>query len=83
MAKREKKMSRYNDAKTPTEKPLRNPVGRGQGGRAGPAGPPVGQAGPRAEAPGGQPEALPGACYLVGGIWGQERCPEPEEPAST
>lgn len=33
MAKREKKMSRYNDAKTPTEKPLRNPVGRGQGGR--------------------------------------------------
>lgn len=74
MAKREKK-SRYKDAKTPTEKPLRNPVGRGQGGRAGPAGPALGHAGPRAEAPGGQPEALPGACYLVGGDLGTREVP--------
>lgn len=72
-------MSRNKDARTPEEKSLRSPVGSKRERQEGQDQQPLGHTG----APGGQPEALSGAHYLVWGIWGPEGHTEPEAPAST
>lgn len=67
-------MSRYKDAKTPTEKRLRNPVGSKRGRREGrPSVPLLGHAGPCARSPRRPARGTSRSLLLGGGGSGDKR----------